>query len=951
MREWVKQRLTMIICIICVLCVLGMCGRFVFADNAETDITLANAPEGKFEYWTFSDLGSLNKTSDEELAKYGPIADTLDKTVFNGIINFSEKNFGSYYLGGNRAETGFVFEPADGAGLWLRVRTDGTVKDICELRKGIAKTTLRGNSELQVSLSVEYIDEYVKAEKTYITAKVGVFFDGVLYNNQYFTVSDLLKSDLRPGVNFKTISGVNYTIKSQHLYERTYGDDSVQYTYVDLLPMVDVETGTVNGHLPVDTMDKVMFSAKVSFGNMSQLHYGNTDANGWGGITFYQEGNNKTVLKMGKIDGDLLKNLPRDKYYFQVRKALGANATTFVDVEFVLGVYTEFVDIDGDGKDDLKLGVFFNGKLYDNKFIYIQDAGTDQEIGKRVNSNETPMKWMDYYEGMEDTTILTPPTDFTNITLLDAGVADGEDAAFLGGFEKETLDRTLFSMRIKYAVNMSRFHYGCTNSGGDWNYGGISFRMDSGKIIVGNEALDHLDGKGILPNLPSRLVIMNAETAGIGSTFENEEFLLQISTEFIDLDKDGEEDDIKLGIYVNGLLYDGRYFYIRNDAGRLGTGCNFNEGNAALFASHNYEGPYRGDYTELQASDFGFDSNKVYEEAFAGTYDQNSLDKTAINMMLTLPKEKGNKLYIGGEGQGICLTTTNNEKLRLSIVNASGQEQVLDTLEPDKAGLSKFSETQIKWRFTFSFTKIEGGYGTLSLGVAVNGTLYNGEDYVIKQAEMESLKRIVALEAVKGRFGLADYMYEELTFHDFSVLDTKVEKITDGSSVIISNYCDWNSLDGTAVSGTYQFSKDQGDRFGFGGTFWEGIIFASAGGRQISVSYVDSEDVVHNIVRLKPEKAGMSALLGEKVSFRITFDVIKTSETDADLRLGIYLGDKLYDGKHFMLRNVKQTTLTRTCKLYVYNGPYEIESVKTPSDLSIFGFDNKTWKDLFKVEQ
>lgn len=950
MREWKKKRLTKIVCTICVLIALCICGIFVLADNFATNITLSDAPEGKFEYWTFSDLGQLNKTSDEEIAKYGPIAATLDRKIFNGKVNFPEETFGSYYFGGKSAETGFLFEAAEGDNLYLRVNTDGTVQDICELRQGIAKTTLRGNSDLQVSISVEYIDEYVRAEKTYITAKVGLFFDGLLYDNQYFTVTDLLKSDLRPGVCFKTIIGVNYSIKSHHLYERACGEDSVQYTYVDLLPIVDVASGAMNGHLPVETMDKAMFSAKVSLGNMSQLHYGNTDANGWGGITFYQERNNKTILKMGKLEGDLLTNLPSDKYYFQVRKALGANATTFVDVEFVLGMYTEFVDIDGDGKDDLKLGVLFNGKLYDNKFIYIQDAGTDEQIGNRVNSNETPVSWKSYFGGMEDATVLTPPTDFTNITLLDAGITDGEDSTFIGRFEKDTLDRTLFSMRIKYNVDKSRFHYGCTNRGGDSNYGGIAFRLDSGRIIVGNE-VPELDDKGMLTNLPSHLVIMDAETAGIGATFENEEFLLQISTEFIDLDQDGDKDDIKLGIYVNGFLYDDSYYFIKNDASRLGVDCNFNEGDAALFASHNYEGPYRGDYMELQASDFGYDNDKVYEESYVGTYDQNSLDKTAINMMLTLPKEKGNKLYIGGKEQGICLTTKDNENIQLSIVNANGQEQILDTLESDKVGVSAFVDTQMKWRFTFSFAKVEDGYGTLYLGVAVNGTLYNGEDYIIEQAEMENFKRIVAIDVAEGQFKLSDYTYEELTFHDFSILDTKVEAITDGDSFRNSNYCDWSSLDGTAVSGFYHFSKDTGDRFGFGGAFWEGIIFVSDGGRQIKVSYVDAEGMVRNIARLNPTKAGVNALLGDKVSFRLTFDVIKTSETDADLRMGIYIDGKLYDGKYFMLRDVKQSTLTRTCKLYVVNGPYEIESVKSPSDLSIYGFDNRTWHNVFRIAQ
>lgn len=950
MREWGKKRLTKIVCTICVLAALLVCGIFVLADNFGTDITLSDAPEGKFEYWTFSDLGQLNKTSDEEIAKYGPIAATLDKKIFNGKINFPEATFGSYYFGGKHAETGFLFEAAEGDNLYLKVNTDGKVQDICELRQGIAKTTLRGNSDLQVSISVEYIDEYVKAEKTYVTAKVGLFFDGLLYDNQYFTVTDLLKSDLRPGVCFKTVTGVNYGIKSHHLYERTCGEDSVQHTYVDLLPMVDVASGIMTGYLPVDTMDKVMFSAKVTLGDMSQLHYGNSDANGWGGITFYQERNNKTILKMGKLEGDLLTNLPSDKYYFQVRKALGSNATTFVDVEFVLGMYTEFVDIDGDGKDDLKLGVLFNGKLYDNKFIYIEDAGTDEQIGNRVNSNEIPMSWKSYFDGKEDATVLTPPTDFTNITLLDAGIQDGENATFIGRFKEDSLDRTLFSMRIKYSANMSRFHYGCTNGSGDMNYGGISFRMDSGKIIVGNEVVDETV-KGLLPHLPSRLVILDPEIAGVGSTFENEEFLLQISTEFIDLDQDGDKDDIKLGIYINGFLYDDSYYFIKNDASLMGVDCNFNEGNAALFASHNYEGPYRGDYTELQPSDFGYDNNKAYEESYTGVLSQDSLDKTAINMMLTLPKEKGNKLYIGGEEQGICITTKDEDKLQLSIVNTAGQEEVLDTLEADQVGVSTFGDTEMKWRFTFGFTKVNNGIGTLYLGVIVNGTLYKGQEYMIEQVEMESFKRIVAIDVAKGQFKLSDYTYEELTFHDFSILDTKIEKITDGSSVMNNNYCDWNSLDGTAVSGSYYFSKDAGDRFGFGGAFWEGIIFASDGGRQIKVSHIDAEGVVRTIARLNPTKAGVNSLLGDKVSFRLTFDVIKTSETDADLRMGIYIDGKLYDGKYFMLRDVKQATLTRTCKLYVVNGPYEIESVKTPSDLTVYGFDNRTWHNVFRIEQ
>ena len=63
------------------------------------------------------------------------------------------------------------------------------------------------------------------------------------------------------------------------------------------------------------------------------------------------------------------------------------------------------------------------------------------------------------------------------------------------------------------------------------------------------------------------------------------------------------------------------------------------------------------------------------------------------------------------------------------------------------------------------------------------------------------------------------------------------------------------------------------------------------------------------------------------------------------MRVGIYVNGKLYEGKHYIVRNIDTETMTRKMKLYVTEVPFEIKSVPITIDLSIYGFDNKTWKD------
>lgn len=69
--------------------------------------------------------------------------------------------------------------------------------------------------------------------------------------------------------------------------------------------------------------------------------------------------------------------------------------------------------------------------------------------------------------------------------------------------------------------------------------------------------IDNLTGQGAGVDIAS----FSATTAGVKS-FHNEEFLLQISFEFGDFDSDATADDVKMGFYFNGNLYNNQHIVI-----------------------------------------------------------------------------------------------------------------------------------------------------------------------------------------------------------------------------------------------------------------------------------------------------------------------------------------------------------------------------------------------------
>lgn len=132
----------------------------------------------------------------------------------------------------------------------------------------------------------------------------------------------------------------------------------------------------------IDSMDKVLFKTGITMGSSVQLIYMKnstvaSDAQ-WQGIKLRTNGSGQLIFEnvlTGNgfyVQGDETK---RTSYIIEPTLALGdANITSWLDVPFYLTLTTEFVAYNGEEADDLKLGIYFNDKLYRDAYIYITDC-------------------------------------------------------------------------------------------------------------------------------------------------------------------------------------------------------------------------------------------------------------------------------------------------------------------------------------------------------------------------------------------------------------------------------------------------------------------------------------------------------------------------------------------------------------------------------------------------
>ena len=1045
------------------------------------NITLENAPEKDYECWTFSDMGMDDQTLSSNL-NWGDdfkdyiIGNSLDQTIFNGKINFTAEasHFGNFYIGGSSATDnskwrGFVFLAGSSTdkllfgfvgtgGRYFNANGDtgsttGNASDaIAVFDPEIAGATLRGNSELRVSLSVKYME----TTDTTATVKVGVFFNGKLYDNTYYTVKDVPLEYLNQNIRFNVNGLTSNAIASSHMEQCSKGNITLEnapekdyacWTFSDM--GMDDQTLSTNlnwgddfkDHIIGNSLDQTIFNGKINFTDEA-THFGNfyiggssaTDSSKWRGFVFLA-GSSTDKLLFGFVgtggryfnaNGDTGSTAGNASDAIAVFEPGKAGTTLRGNSELRVSLSVEYLETT-DTAATVKVGVFFNGKLYDNTYYTVKDVPLEylnQNIRFNVaglTSNAIASSHMEQCnQDRESITLETAPEkDYACWTFSDMGMEDqtldsnlnwGDD--FKDRIIGDSLDQTIFNGKINFtdeATHFGNFYIGGSSATDSSKWRGFVFLSGSstdkllfGFVGTGGRYFNANGDTGSdAANAANAIAVF--EPGKAGTTLRgNSELRVSLSVEY--LETTDTTATLKVGVFFDGVLYNNTYYTVKDvPLEYLNQNVRFNVAGLtsnAIASSHmeqcsqekiTLDNAPEKDFACWTFSDLGIEDQRLwgnlnFGESFKEQTIGTSLDKTIFNGKINFDadtKHFGN-FYIGGAAANdaskwrgfVFLSGNTTDKLYLYfmgrdgiVYNANGNTgesnnstNAIAVFNSALAGTTLRGNSDLQVSFSVEYTEVTATTANLKVGVFFDGILYNNTYYTVKDVPLEYLNQnvrfyvasennVIASQHLCGKVDkevsvTINSTYEELTVHDFSIYDTKVESFAEGAKEFrVENFCDLSSLNGTAFSAICNFPEGKVARFSLGGSFWRGVSFASTKDGRIEVFYVNTAGDTRVITRLSAETAGVDSLVGKDITLRVTFDITDQGNGKSNMRMGIYVNGTLYDGTHYTVSNIDSETMTRTMKVYLTEVPFEIKSVPTDVDLSIYGFDNKTWKE------
>ena len=388
--------------------------------------------------------------------------------------------------------------------------------------------------------------------------------------------------------------------------------------------------------LPISDADEVILKTNVSFGKDNVIHYFYNSYTG-SGIRLRAKGNlylcnymtstsSESGIYVGGrfenneyVDGERIydSSLKRHTEYELLASEI-STTEDFNTLSFELAITTEFVDFDGGGaENDLKVGIWFNGKLYHETYLYMRNCldTYTPSLKMDVNSMSSPML-------PEPSEVM--PEGFTQVTPKLFGVDDiaGNSGTVYKNMTRpiSSADEVVFKTNISFGKGhyLHYFYNSTTQSGIKLRANSNLYlcnymtntSADAGIYVGGRfENNEYVDGERIYDSSLKRHTEYEIPASEISTTedFNTLNFELTITTEFVDFDEGGIENDLKVGIWFNGKLYRETYLYMRNCL----EGCiPYFQTNVNVISSPEVDPP---NLSEITFDDFSKIKTKVYE--------------------------------------------------------------------------------------------------------------------------------------------------------------------------------------------------------------------------------------------------------------------------------------------------------------------------------------------------
>lgn len=306
-------------------------------------------------------------------------------------------------------------------------------------------------------------------------------------------------------------------------------------------------------------LDGTIFSGDVYFSDQKDvwLHYGALASNAWTGLRIRSNG-----------DGTLVLHNSFDGVDIAVMTKENAQVSQLTETVLNLKISVQYMDMEGgQNKDDVKLGIWFNDKLYNNQYFELENLAT--KLGSTIscyvsnNACRFQAQSVDLHEKKESLN-----ANLKQITLKQFGIADGKyqyTDAGTGkfGFEVNggyafSLENTVCSMDIMFSSKGGAdLRYG----GGESAWHGLRFDVHGDRIRMCDAAFNEAEG--------DKIYYFDSFLAGV--QLLDATFNLKLSTEFVDYDGDGVKNDVKLGVWFNDVLYNNEYIYFTDYATEMGS--------------------------------------------------------------------------------------------------------------------------------------------------------------------------------------------------------------------------------------------------------------------------------------------------------------------------------------------------------------------------------------------
>lgn len=478
----------------------------------------------------------------------------LDKVAISGKITFQETDeetphpeYDSLRIGGLSSGGSWLALTLfyDGTNLVLRDYTSGAPVDLCTI------TAEQAGTLTDTPLDIRFTCQYVGVNDAQITFSIGAteYYNGTLTNvadklGTWAAVTSYVRAVTLgelPGDDDEDIEVPEeivkpalrkVTLKQLGITEAVY-----KYNNNDLLVSANSSQSLMN----------TVFATKITFSNHPNLrlmYAGGPSA--WHGINFSTYENGNILIHAGATEF-------AETYWLTPEIA----GTDLIGKEIELKI--ELFE----SADDVILGVYINGELYDGDYFRLS-ATAEDATGVADNLGT----YIGFYSGNEEGSItLGVPepmplvdTSFTKLTFDSYGLESGtygynnNDLAVSGKIKSDSLDRVVFSDTVQFS----------REAGATLRIGGKPSAWH-GLILSNTE-----DGKLMLNEAEGKIPTIYFDPATAGTELTGKDIKLTLSFEYVDSDEDGNKDDVKLGVWFNGKAYGDRWIYLQDIAELLG---------------------------------------------------------------------------------------------------------------------------------------------------------------------------------------------------------------------------------------------------------------------------------------------------------------------------------------------------------------------------------------------